>query len=445
MYITISKGNTASSAGLVNYLSKEDHSCRDFAEYLTKEDRINEDREGFFNGTNDNIEKRNVIDKIDNNNAKLSKDETRFYSLTINPSKSELEHIENIARAEARKIDSSEIGEKFWNAEREITKNLLKEYTTRVMDEYAKNFGREGIESNKDLVWFGKVEKDRYWKYDDKEVQDNKKIDRQIERAGRDKKLTDIQREIKIAQLRKEYVLESDVRRGGKDIPIREMMPKNGANYHIHVIVSRKDKEQKFKLSPLAKARSNDSHVLNGKECKIGFDRNNFAQKAETTFDKTFEHQRAWRNSLEAYKLAKENPELYKEKVKEELQKEYRERNQQNRTQKKDRSLERTGVSMLNSVANQAGLKYLSHAQPYIQVARTSIKGINVIRKNVAMNKAMTAQAKTHYKSVSSIGMNIGKNAIQKSISNINPYTKVISMASQAISKAMGRNNGVEW
>ncbi|MFV0239036.1 MAG: MobB family relaxase [Lacrimispora sphenoides] len=359
MYITVTKGSTPACTGLVNYLSKEDGS-RDFAEYLTKEDRINGEREGFFNGSGDHIEKGAVIDGIDNNTSKLSKEETRFYSLTINPSSKELEHIGRIAYREALKIEQSASGQKFWDAEKEITKNLLKEYTTRVMDEYARNFGREGLESNKDLVWYGKVEQDRYWKYNDKEVQENKKTDRNIARVEKDKKLTDIQREIKIAQLRKEYILESDCRKNGKDIPIREMMPKNGNNYHIHVIVSRKDKEQKYKLSPLAKARSNDSHKIDGKQCKIGFDRNNFAQQTETRFDSTFEYKRAWRESLEAYKLAKENPELYKEKVKEEIQKEYKER-QQERSRQNDRSLqrsaERAGVSVLYNVANAAGMK----------------------------------------------------------------------------------------
>lgn len=62
MYITISKGNTSTSAGLVNYLSKEDVSSRDFAEYLTKEDRINAERDGFFNGESAHIDKGEVID-----------------------------------------------------------------------------------------------------------------------------------------------------------------------------------------------------------------------------------------------------------------------------------------------------------------------------------------------------------------------------------------------
>lgn len=443
MYVTISKGNTTSCNDLATYLSKEDKSSRDFADYLEKEDRINESKEGFFNGEKDRIDKESVVEKIDTNVAKLSKDETRFYSLTINPSKKELEHIQSVAHGEALKIDKSAFGQKFWDAEKEITKNLLKEYTTRVMDEYAKNFGREGLNDNKDLVWFGKVESDRYWKFNDKEVRDNKKIDTQISRLEKNTKLSKEDKEIKILELKKQYVLESDVRKGGKEIPIREMMPKNGNNYHIHVIVSRKDKEQKYKLSPLSKARSNDAHKLNGKECKIGFDRNNFAQNTETTFDKTFEYNRAWRESLEAYKLSKENPELYKEKVKEELKNEYKQRESRTRQENK----QNIKIGALYQVANKAGLQYLNHAQPYIKIVQTSIKGIKVIRRNAEINRRINAQARKNYQKMYYSGVKVSRTAFKHSLKGVplNPYLKVASVAANTIGKVMGKGQNVEY
>lgn len=331
------------------------------------------------------------------------------------------------------------MGQKFWDAEKEITKNLLKEYTVRVMDEYAKNFGRDGLNSNKDLVWYGRVEQERYWKYNDKEVQHNKKIDSRIERAGRSKTLTDIQKQISISTLRGEYILESDVRKAGKDIPVREMLPKNGNNYHIHVVVSRRDKEQQYKLSPLSKARSNASHKMNGQVCKIGFDRNNFAQSAETKFDKTFAYERSWRESLEAYKLARENPELHKERVREEIRQE-QQRDKQQKDLSLQRGMERAGVSFLYGFANKAGLQYLEHAQPYIKVAATAIKGINVIRNNTEINRHITSQTKSNYQKLSSLGIKAGKDIARHSIKGITltPYVQAINIVSKAIDRSKG-------
>src|SRR5690606_6821264 len=85
-------------------------------------------------------------------------------------------------------------------------KKQLKAYATSVMDEYARNFKRSGIESNKDLLWFGKLENHRYYSHKDPEVKQGHR------------------------------------KRGER---------KDGEQMHLQVIVSRKDITNTVKLSPM--------------------------------------------------------------------------------------------------------------------------------------------------------------------------------------------------
>ena len=54
------------------------------------------------------------------------------------------------------------------------------------MDVYAANFNREGIKDRKDLVWYGKVEKNRYLKHSAKAVRHNSKLMTNINRLVKD-------------------------------------------------------------------------------------------------------------------------------------------------------------------------------------------------------------------------------------------------------------------
>src|SRR5690606_23731540 len=54
-------------------------------------------------------------------------------------------------------------------------KENLKEFAMRVMDEYARNFKRLGINNHRDLLWFGKLESYRYYSHNDKEVKNGQK------------------------------------------------------------------------------------------------------------------------------------------------------------------------------------------------------------------------------------------------------------------------------
>jgi hypothetical protein len=131
----IKSRNSGSSSRLVNYLEKEN-----FGKELNN-------REYFFNSQDSKLTKSEVIEGIDKNgeNQGLKKDQDRFFTFTISPSQDELKHLNN-------------------------DPEKLKAYTTTVMENYAKNFNR-GIEE-KDLVWFAKVEYQRHYTHEDKEVKE---------------------------------------------------------------------------------------------------------------------------------------------------------------------------------------------------------------------------------------------------------------------------------
>ncbi|MBB5637029.1 hypothetical protein HDE68_002942 [Pedobacter cryoconitis] len=223
MYINITDSATAnnkgSSGGLTNYLEKENR--------LYKK----QDPEYWFNHRGKHIEPYEVRRSIDNNIAKLSKTDAKFFLINISPSQKELRYLK----------------EQFGT---ESAKDQLKIYAEKVMDEYAKNFKRNGIDSAKDLMWFGKLENYRYYTHKDKEV------------------------------------LNGIKKRGER---------KEGEQMHIQIIVSRKDISNKVKLSPMNNSKGkNEMHSK-----KLGqFNRVAFKQSGETLFDNLFEFDRKLKDTL---------------------------------------------------------------------------------------------------------------------------------------------------
>ena len=133
----------------------------------------------------------------------------------------------------------------------------LREYTRSVMANYAANFGK-GVESQ-DLVWYAKIERGRSYTHEDPAVQ------------------------------------EGNARKG---------QPKEGDQTHIHVIVSRfKGREQEGErttsLSPLTNHRQAGGAIGNG------FDRVNFIQANERTFDQTFGYGREQTETFDHARQAK--------------------------------------------------------------------------------------------------------------------------------------------
>ena len=224
MFIHITKSETGSNTG----------SCGALVNYLEKENRLIEnlsDSEKWFNGHSGAILPHEVRMAIDANIAKLARVDGKFYLINISPSQKEIAFL--LERF-------GELGAKL----------RLKEFAVKVMDAYARNFHREGISGQADLLWFAKWEKNRYYGHLDKAV-------------------------IRGEKMRGEL--------------------KEGHQFHIQVIVSRKDITNRIKLSPQNTSRGkNKSHSQ-----KLGqFDRRAFKESGEVLFDKLFGYDRGLKETF---------------------------------------------------------------------------------------------------------------------------------------------------
>ncbi len=271
MYISITKQHLDSTFS---------QSASDFVDYLEKENEGKEPelQEHFFNQDNDRISPEQVIKEIDGNTAKLKKSEPKFYSLTINPSQRELNAIGN---------DSE----------------MLRKYVREIMKDYAASFYRDKEVLVDDIKYFAKIEHERTYKGFDKEVRKNQPYRAQIVRL--ENQLRKVERgelagSIKTYQNKLED-LKSKVPHRIDGKIVEQGMKKPGFQKHIHVIVSRKDKSNRYSLSPGSKYMESESK-LNGRVVKRGFNRNQFYDKAEKTFDRLFNYQR---NFVETYRARK--------------------------------------------------------------------------------------------------------------------------------------------
>lgn len=217
MYINITDSPTSDNKS----------SSHDLVHYLEKENRIDKEiqPELWFNQDRTTISAFDTRQAIDNNIAKLSKQDAKFFLLNISPSQKEITWLKECYGDEG-------------------AKEQLKAYAIKVMDEYAKNFKRPGINSSKDLLWFGKLENFRYYGHKDPEVKQGLK------------------------------------KRGER---------KPGEQMHVQIIVSRKDITNKIKLSP-----KNNSKGRNAEHSRrMGqFDRSAFKQSGERVFDEQFSFDR---------------------------------------------------------------------------------------------------------------------------------------------------------
>lgn len=220
-------------------------SCELFVEYLEKENKGSQEQEKeyFFDQDRDDITEEEIKVAIDRNNRKLSKDQEKYYSLHISPSKKELAHIGGDTQK-------------------------LKEYTRKVMDVYAQNFNK-GLRG-KDLLYFAKVEYRRRFKNKDIEVING-------------------------------HALQGELKKGNQA--------------HVHVIVSRRAKDNGPKLSPKENAKGGSHFKLpDGTTIKRGFDRVAFKEAAEKIFDTFFDYDRPEEESYEYRRLRKHHPLKFAEK-----------------------------------------------------------------------------------------------------------------------------------
>ncbi|MEE9361361.1 MAG: MobB family relaxase [Cellulophaga sp.] len=248
-------------------ISKNAGGSSNLIEYLEKENRNIDalEHEYFFNNHKENIDASTAERMLDGNKGRLSKEETKFYMLTVNPSERELTHINN-------------------------DPEKLKSYVNDLMDSYTANFNRvykDGTPlTGKDIMYFAKVENERSYKFGDKryakELTHNTQIRKEIIKNLDDAK--------KVTELKKRYI------RNSEGTPILEGAKKDGNNMHVHIVVSRYDYKQKLKLSPLSNQRDGKG-VLNGKEHSKGFNRDKFVSTGERVFDEKFDYSRDIKDS----------------------------------------------------------------------------------------------------------------------------------------------------
>ena len=121
--------NAGSSQRLADYCEHEDLERMEQGIYT----------EGFFNLTDDNIYKSQVIKDIDSNIGQLLKTDAKFYAIHISPSEKELRTMGNTQQEQA-----------------EAMKRYIREV---VIPEYAMNFNK-GL-SAEDIKFYGKIHFDR--------------------------------------------------------------------------------------------------------------------------------------------------------------------------------------------------------------------------------------------------------------------------------------------
>ncbi len=134
----------------------------------------------------------------------------------------------------------------------------IRSYSRKCMMNYAKNFNKNI--TYKDVSWFAKVEHQRRYKGYEDEVIKGK------EKSG---------------------------------------AIKPGLQTHVHITVSRMHKYKRVNLSPRINARKSNKLMLNGINHSGGFDRSNWKQLNEDSFDKMFGYSRSLEEKFETHRILK--------------------------------------------------------------------------------------------------------------------------------------------
>ncbi len=270
-------GNNSGSCGnLVEYLDKENQELDQLAENTQSKGKsleIQERKQDFFSHRSDNVSQIEVRESIDSNKRKLGKEDAKFFAPTINFSQTELKHLA-LKATKGREVKS------VWDmktSEFKAYNKSLQDYGRKAMNNYAQNFNRQekGLKSGDDLVYYGKIEHNRKYKGTDPEV------------------------------------LKGNAKSGQN---------KPGLQSHIHIIVSRKDKSQRLKLSPTANEK-NTKRTIGKNKYTVGFDRKEWINKNEKSFDQMFQHQRKEVEKFEVQNILKNGSPTEKDKLLQEIEK----------------------------------------------------------------------------------------------------------------------------
>lgn len=236
-------------------------SCSKYGHYLNKENKeLSKEGQGnrqqfFFNQGQNMLTTIQAISIVDDNNKNkgLAKKQDKYFTLTLNFSQNEQEHLAStLAKRPIGNVD--ELNDKEYEQYNEV----IKLFTKQAMRNYADNFKKD-IDENQ-IVWFAKIEHRRRYKGTEKEVMTGK---------------------------------------------VNSGEPKKGLQTHVHITVSRMHKEYRINLSPLANARNSENLVLNGRKVRGGFDRSNWKQLNEDSFDKMFKYERSLEEKFETLRKLK--------------------------------------------------------------------------------------------------------------------------------------------
>ena len=91
--------------------------------------------------------------------------------------------------------------------------------------------------------------------------------------------------------------------------------------------------DYRVSLSPLSNARSSKNLVLNGKSIKGGFDRSNYKQMNESTFDEKFNYERDLDEKFETLRELKNGNHQEKEALRQRIELEKQQKEKQNNNQ----------------------------------------------------------------------------------------------------------------
>lgn len=193
----------------------------------------------------------NYLEK-ENKDKSITEKEFFFNDTTNVAVPSKVEHDINEHKKGLKTTDS-----KYYEVIITFSKDELKGKSDKELKEYVKKEfpkaytgainGKEIDE--KQLTWFAKLERERKHKGTDKEVKEGKAKSGQM---------------------------------------------KEGDQRHFHVLIARKTKDEKHKISPLTNHRDTQKGVVKG-----GFERVKFVENIEKSFDKHFKYERSQEQSFE--------------------------------------------------------------------------------------------------------------------------------------------------
>lgn len=193
----------------------------------------------------------NYLEK-ENKDKSITEKEFFFNDTTNVAVPSKVEHDINEHKKGLKSTDS-----KYYEVVINFSKDELKGKSDKELKEYVKKeFPKAytGAVNGKDidekqLTWYAKLERERKYKGTDKEVLEGKAKSGQM---------------------------------------------KEGDQRHFHVLIARKTKDEKHKISPLTNHRDTQKGVVKG-----GFERVKFAENIEKSFDKHFKYERTQEQSFQ--------------------------------------------------------------------------------------------------------------------------------------------------